>query len=275
MDLITTQGMSMPKLGLGTWRMKGPECTEAVQRALSIGYRHIDTAEMYGNERAVGRAIKESGVSRDDIFITTKVAPENFGPGQIIKHARSSMDKLGIEKADLYLLHWPSPQDKYDADDYVTQLGGVQDAGLTTSIGVSNFTRKYLDVALRILGPERITTNQVECHVLMQNRPIVDYTKSKGISITAYCPLARGHLSESAGLVAIAKSLGASPEQVGLAFLMAEGHGVIPSSSKPERIKNNWDAQKVKLTPEHVATFRKLDENRRLVNGSWCPVWDV
>ena len=266
---------SIPQFGFGTWNHPEDETYKIVRAALDIGYRHIDTAEMYGNERAVGRAIKDSGLKREDIFITTKVAPENFGPGQIIKHARTSMDKLGIEKADLYLLHWPSPQDKYDAADYVTQLGSVEEAGLATAIGVSNFTKKYLDVALRILGADRIATNQVECHVLMQNRPIVDYTKSKGISITAYCPLARGHLSESAGLVAIAKQLGVSPEQVGLAFLMAEGHVVIPSSSKPERIKSNWDAQKVKLTPEHVATIRKLDENRRLVNGSWCPVWDV
>lgn len=266
---------SVPQFGFGTWNHPEDETYKIVRAALDVGYRHIDTAEMYGNESAVGRAIKDSGIKRDDIFITTKVAPENFGPGQIIKHARTSMDKLGIDKADLYLLHWPSPQDKYVADDYVTQLGGVQDAGLATSIGVSNFTKKYLDVALRILGASRIATNQVECHVLMQNRPIVDYAKSKGISITAYCPLARGRLSESAGLVTIAKSLGASPEQVGLAFLMAEGHIVIPSSSKPDRIKSNWDAQTVKLTPEHVAAIRKLDEGRRLVNGSWCPVWDT
>jgi 2,5-diketo-D-gluconate reductase B len=265
---------SLPQFGFGTWNHPEDETYKIVRAALDIGYRHIDTAEMYGNERAVGRAIKDSGVKRDDLFITTKVAPENFGPGQVIKHARMSLDKLGVEKADLYLLHWPSPQDKYDADDYVAQLGGVQDAGLATQIGVSNFTKKYLDVALRILGAERITTNQVECHVLMQNRPIVDYTKSKGIPITAYCPLARGRLSESAGLVTLAKTLDASPEQVGLAFLMAEGHIVIPSSSKHERIQSNWDAQKIKLTREQVAAIRKLDQNRRLVNGSWCPVWD-
>lgn len=265
----------IPRFGFGTWNHPEDETYKIVRAALDVGYRHIDTAEMYGNERAVGRAIKDSGVARKELFITTKVAPENFGPGQIIRHAKASLDKLGVDKVDLYLLHWPSPQDRYNADDYVAQLGGVQDAGLTASIGVSNFTKKYLDVALRILGAERIATNQVECHVLMQNRPIVDYTKSKGISITAYCPLARGHLSESAGLVALAKSLGASPEQVGLAFLLAEGHIVIPSSSNPGRIKSNWEAQALKLSAEQVAAIRKLDQNRRLVNGSWCPVWDV
>ncbi len=263
-----------PQFGFGTWNHPEDETYKIVREALDIGYRHIDTAEMYGNERAVGRAIKDSGIKRDELFITTKVAPENFGPGQIIKHAKSSLEKLGVEKVDLYLLHWPSPQDRYDAKDYVTQLGGVQDAGLATQIGVSNFTKKYLDVALRILGASRIATNQVECHVLMQNRPIVDYTNSKGISITAYCPLARGHLGESAGLVAMARKHGATPEQVGLAFLMAEGHIVIPSSSKRERIQSNWDAQKVKLSADDVTAIRKLDEGRRLVNGSWCPVWD-
>jgi 2,5-diketo-D-gluconate reductase B len=265
----------IPRFGFGTWNHPEEETYKIVLSALEIGYRHIDTAEMYGNERAVGRAIKESGLKRDELFITTKVAPENFAPGHIMSHARASLEKLGVEKVDLYLLHWPSPQDRYDANDYVAQLGGVQDAGHATQIGVSNFTKKYLDVALRILGAKRIATNQVECHVLMQNRPIVDYSHSHGIINTGYCPLARGHLSESAGLVAIAKKHGATPEQVGLAFLLAEGHIVIPSSSKRERIQSNWDAQKIKLSADEVAAIRRLDENRRLVNGSWCPVWDV
>ena len=265
----------IPQFGFGTWNHPEEETYRIVREALEIGYRHIDTAEMYGNERAVGRAIKASGLKRDEIFITTKVAPENFAPGQIVPHAKASLEKLGIEKANLYLLHWPSPQDHFDAHDYVTQLGQVHDAGLAQQIGVSNFTKKYLDIALRILGADRIATNQVECHVLMQNHPITDYTKSKGISITAYCPLARGHLSESAGLVAMAKKHGATPEQIGLAFLMAEGHVVIPSSSKRERIQSNWDAQKVRLSAEDISTIRKLDANRRLVNGAWCPVWDT
>ena len=265
----------IPRFGFGTWNHADDETYRIVSDALEIGYRHIDTAEGYGNEAAVGRAIKDSGVKREELFITTKVPPEQYAPGQIVPHAKTSLEKLGIEKVDLYLLHWPSLRDQFDANDYVTQLGEVQDKGLAKQIGVSNFTKKYLDVALRILGASRIATNQVECHVLMQNRTIVDYTKAHGISITAYCPLARGHLSESAGLVAIAKKHGATPEQVGLAFLLAEGHIVIPSSSKRERIQSNWDAQKVKLSAEDVSAIRKLDENRRLVNGAWCPVWDT
>ncbi len=265
----------IPRFGFGTYKHGDDETYRIVLAALEIGYRHIDTAEMYGNEKAVGRAIKDSGLKREEIFITTKVGPENFAPGQVIKQARASLDRLGVDRVDLYLLHWPSPQDRYDANDYVKQLGGVQDAGLATQVGVSNFTKKYLDVALRILGSGRIATNQVECHVLLQNRPIVEYALSHKIPITAYCPLARGQLSESGGLVAIAKKHGATPEQVGLAFLLAEGHIVIPSSSKRERIQSNWDAQKIKLSAEEVAAIRKLDEGRRLVNGAWCPVWDT
>ena len=265
----------IPQFGFGTWNHPEDETYRIVREALEIGYRHIDTAEMYGNESAVGRAIKDSSLKRDEIFITTKVAPENFAPGHILPQAKASLEKLGIEKVNLYLLHWPSPQDRFDPNDYVTQLGQVHDAGLAQQIGVSNFTKKYLDIALRILGADRIATNQVECHVLMQNRPIVDYTKSKGISVTAYCPLARGHLSESAELVAMAQKHGATPEQIGLAFLMAESYVVIPSSSKRERIQSNWDAQKVKLSAEDISTIRKLDANRRLVNGAWCPVWDT
>jgi len=265
----------IPQFGFGTWNHPEDETYRIVAQALEIGYRHIDTAEMYGNERAVGRAIKESGLKRDEVFITTKVPPEAYGKGQIIKHAKASIEKLGVEQADLYLLHWPSPGDQYDAHDYVAQLGGVLDANLTRQIGVSNFTKKYMDIAFEVLGDRPIATNQVEAHVLMQNRPIVDYCKAKNISITAYCPLARGRLSNHEGLKAIAAKHNATPEQVGLAFLMAEGLIVIPSSSKRERIQSNWDAQKVKLSADEIAQIRKMDENKRLVDGAWCPKWDT
>lgn len=265
----------IPTFGFGTWNHPEDETYRIVAQALEIGYRHIDTAEMYGNERAVGRAIKESGLKRDEIFITTKVPPEAFGKGQIVPHAKASMEKLGIDQSDLYLLHWPSPGDQYPAEDYIAQLGDVLDKGLTRQIGVSNFTKKYMAIAFKVLGNRAIATNQVECHVLMQNRPIVDYCKSKNIPITAYCPLARGQLSNHAGLKALGAKHDATPEQVGLAFLMAEGHIVIPSSSKRERIQSNWDAQKLKLSADEIAQIRKMDEGKRLVDGAWCPKWDT
>jgi 2,5-diketo-D-gluconate reductase B len=120
-----------------------------------------------------------------------------------------------------------------------------------------------------------VAANQVEAHVLMQNRPIVDHCRALGIATMAYCPVARGHLADHAGLKAIAARLGATPEQVGLAFLLAEGHIVIPSSSRRENIKSNFEAQKLKLTAADITAIRKMDEGRRLVNGSWAPKWDV
>jgi 2,5-diketo-D-gluconate reductase B len=209
------------------------------------------------------------------VFITTKVAPEHFGPGQIMPHVKASLEKLRVDKVDLLLLHWPSIKDAYDVNDYVAQFAAVYDAGLATHIGVSNFTRKYLDAAMRVLGSRPIATNQVECHVLLQNHVIVDYAKARGIAITAYCPLARGELSKHEGLKKIAATHGATTEQIGLAFLLAEGYIVIPSSSKRERIQSNWDAQKITLSQAEMAAIRAMDEGRRLVNGAWCPVWDA
>ncbi len=267
--------MAIPTFGFGTWNRDGDEAYLTVRAALDVGYRHIDTAEGYKNEEFVGKAIAESGIARNDVFITTKVAPESFGPGQILPHVKVSLDKLRVDEVDLLLLHWPSPQDRYDVNDYVAQFAEVYDLGLAKQIGVSNFTKKYLDAAIEILGERPIATNQVECHVLMQNRVIVDYSRSKGISTTAYSPLARGALSNHQGLMALGKAHDATPEQVGLAFLLAEGHIVIPSSSNPERIKSNWDAQKLKLSTDEIALIRTYDEGRRLVNGAWCPVWDV
>ncbi|MEO9169353.1 MAG: aldo/keto reductase [Aestuariivirga sp.] len=264
----------IPQIGFGTYRHLGDVAYRSTSDALEIGYRHIDTAEMYDNEREVGKAIANSKVKRNEIWLTTKVQPEHLGPGQVLPHVKASLERLGVDKVDLLLIHWPSVGDKYAADDYLGQLAEVKNHKLASAIGVSNFTKKYIDAALRVLGKGIVATNQVECHVLMQNRPIVDYCNSKNIPITAYCPVARGHLSESAELVAIAKKHAATPEQVGLAFLLAEGHIVIPSSTNRTRIQSNWDAQKIKLSAEEVSTIRTLDQNRRLVDGAWCPKWD-
>ena len=264
----------MPQIGYGTWNRDGMEAYDGVRCALDVGYRHIDTAEGYRNEEFVGRAIAESGVPRSEIFLTTKVAPESFGPGQIMPHVRASLEKLRTEQVDLLLLHWPSIKDEYDIEDYMAQFAEVFDAGLTRHIGVSNFTKRYLDRALELLSDRPITTNQCEIHVLFQNRPIVDHCRSKGIPMTAYSPLARGQVGESEALQQIAHAHGATPEQVALAFLMAEGHVVIPSSNKPDRIASNFAAKDLRLNPEEVERIRGLNEGRRLVDGHWAPEWD-
>lgn len=265
----------MPQMGFGTWNRNGDEGYSSVMSALEVGYRHIDTAEGYRNEEFVGKAIAESGVPRHDVFLTTKVAPESYAPGQIMGHVKTSLDKLRTDKVDLLLLHWPSIKDKYDIKDYMAQFAAVYDAGLSKHIGVSNFTKRYLDSAITLLDGRPITTNQCEIHVLMQNRIIVDYSATKGIPMTAYSPLARGAVSQSDALRMIAGRYGATAEQIALALLMSQGHVVIPSSARPDRIKSNFAAKDVALTTEDVAAIRKLDEGRRLVDGDKCPKWDI
>lgn len=266
---------SIPRIGYGTWNRNGEAAYNGVRWALEAGYRHVDTAEAYKNEAEVGRAIADGGLRRGEIFLTTKVAPENLGPGQVMPHVKASLDKLRTGQVDLLLVHWPAVKDVYDIEDYMAQFAEVFDAGLAKHIGVSNFTKRHLDSALRILGSRPIATNQVEIHVLMQNRPIVDYTAAKGIPLTAYSPLARGAVSKLPLLRKISATHNATPEQIALAFLLAEGHIVIPSSSSRERIVSNLAANDIALSAEEVRQIRALDSGKRLVNGAWCPVWDV
>lgn len=265
----------IPQMGYGTWNRPGDEAYDGVVWALEAGCRHIDTAQGYKNEQEVARGIKSSGVPRGDIFITTKVAPENYGPGVIMPSVRESLDKLQTEKVDLLLLHWPSINDKYPLEDYVGQFAEVFDAGLATRIGVSNFTKALLDRTIKLLGDRKIVTNQVECHVYMQNRPIADYCKELGIVVTAYAPLARGKIVGDPVLEEIGKAHGATGEQVALAFLMAEGHIVIPSSGKRERIVSNFEARQLQLTPAELERVAGLERGMRLVDHDWTPVWDV
>jgi 2,5-diketo-D-gluconate reductase B len=265
----------IPQMGYGTWNRPGAECYRGVIAALGAGCRHIDTAEGYGNEQDVGRAIADSGVQRDAIFLTTKVAPESYAPGNILPTVRRSLEKLRTDQVDLLLLHWPSIKDKYEIEDYMTQFAEVYDLGLTRHIGVSNFTRRYIDKALALLGDRRLVTNQCEIHVFMQNRPIVDYCASHAIPMTAYSPLARGAVNGDPVLSEIGRAHGATDAQIGLAFLMHEGHVVIPSSSNPVRIAQNFAAKDIRLSAAEMVRLRVLDRGQRVVNGDWCPVWDV
>jgi 2,5-diketo-D-gluconate reductase B len=264
----------VPQIGYGSWNRPGDECYNGVRMALEAGYRHIDTAEGYNNEEFVGKAIVESGVKRDDIFITTKVAPEHLGPGQVLPHVKISLEKLRLEQVDLLLVHWPSIKDVFDINDYMAQFAEILDIGLARHIGVSNFTKRHLDQAIVALGHRPITTNQVEIHPLMQNRTIVEYTRSKAISTTAYSPLARGAVNDNETLIRIGKQHNATAGQIALAFLMAEGHIVIPSSGSQQRIAENLAAKNIQLSEADVKAIRTLDTGHRLVNGDWCPVWD-
>jgi 2,5-diketo-D-gluconate reductase B len=229
---------------------------------------------MYENEEFVGKALTMSGLKRDEVFVTTKVPPERLGPGQVLATYRTSLDKLGVDAADLLLVHWPSAGGEYEMADYLGQFADILDRGLARHIGVSNFTRAHIDLAVDLLGADRIATNQCEIHVLMQNRIVGAHCAALGIPMTAYCPMARGKLQGNPVLEEIAAAHEATVGQVGLAFLMAEGHVVIPSSSSKARIVENFGALQVRLTNDDMARVRALDQGRRLVNVAWAPEWD-
>lgn len=261
------------QMGYGTWNRDGDEAYNGVLWALEAGCRHIDTAQGYNNEELVGKAIKDSGIPRDEIHITTKVAPENFD--DVRGSIEVSLEKLGLGPVDLLLLHWPSIGGKERQEDYVGEFGQAFDDGMAKSIGLSNFTIPLITEAIKVLGNRKVVTNQCEIHVFMQNRPIVDHCKSIGIPMTAYSPLARGAVVGDELLGKIGKAHDAAGEQIALAFLMAEGHIVIPSSGKKERIITNFEARNIELSTDEVAQLRTLEKGLRLVNGAWCPEWDV
>lgn len=262
-------------MGYGTWNRPGDEAYNGVLWALEAGCRHIDTAQGYENEGDVGRAIADCGIPRDEIFITTKIAPENFGPGEVMRTAKESLEKLNVGPVDLLLLHWPAIKNEYPLESYISQFAEVYDAGMAKNIGVSNFTIPIIDETIKLLGDRKIMVNQCEIHVYMQNRPIVDHCQSIGIPMTAYSPLARGAVVGEPLLAEIGEAHNATGEQIALAFLMAEGHIVIPSSGKKDRIISNYAARNIELSDAEMVRLRGLEKGMRLVNGDWCPVWDV
>lgn len=265
--------MHMPPFGLGTFRLKGQTVIDSVRSGLALGYRHIDTAQIYGNEAEVGQAIADSGVARDELFITTKVWTDNLGDN-LIPSLEESLRKLRVEQVDLTLIHWPSPDDALPVADYLGRLQEAKRQGLTRAIGVSNFTIAHLEQAIAAVGAGEIATNQVEIHPFLQNRPLAAYAREQGIHLTAYMPLAYGKVMDDPVLGRIADAHGASPAQVALAWLLQQGYAVIPSSTRQEHQQSNLEARTLKLGDEEMTAIAGLDRGERLANPGFAPRWD-
>lgn len=266
--------MTIPSLGAGTYRLKGEVALHSVSTALQLGYRHIDTAQIYENEAEVGQAIAESGVKRSELFVTTKIWVDQFAGEQLIPSLKESLRKLQLEQVDLTLIHWPSPGDAVPVEHYIGQLARAQDQGLTRLIGVSNFTRRHLKEAWQAVGKERIATNQVELHPFLQNKKLVEFAREHGLHLTAYMPLAYGRVLKDPTLQQIAHKHGVSAAQVTLAWLLAEGHAVIPSSSKKENLEANLQSTHIQLSSEERAQIAALDRGERLCSPEIAPQWD-
>lgn len=265
---------AMPLMGLGTYGRRGAEGQAAMETALEVGYRLLDTAQDYNTEEPCGAAFRASGLAREEVFFTTKVATGNLGAGKVVPSVHKSLETLGLDKLDLVLIHWPAPNGEIPLSVYVEQLAEVLDSGLTTHIGVSNFTIALIDEALDILGGRPLLTNQVEVHPYLQNVKLAEHCKAKGVSITCYMPIAKGRIGADPVMQEIAQAHGATPEQVSLAFLMQQDMAVIPSSANEGRMRQNFAATELTLTGEEMDRVRTLDRGMRLVDPEWGPDWD-
>jgi 2,5-diketo-D-gluconate reductase B len=272
MEYLTTQGISLPRLGLGTFRMQGDVCRAAVESALQLGYRHIDTAEMYANEEAVGAAIAGSGVARKDLHVTTKVWNENLAPDAIRRAFDSSLKKLRLDQVDLYLVHWPAPNMNLPA--MFDTLMRLKEQGRTRAIGVANFNVALLKTVVeQIKAP--IACNQIEYHVMLDQTKVARYLAAKSIPLVAYCPLAQGRAASDQTLEAIGHKHGASAAQVALKWLLdQDGVAAIPKASRRESQQANLDALKVKLDEDDRRKIAALPKDKRLVNPGFAPAWD-
>ncbi|MBA7843143.1 2,5-didehydrogluconate reductase DkgB [Klebsiella sp. RHBSTW-00484] len=267
--------MTIPAFGLGTFRLKDDVVIASVKTALELGYRAIDTAQIYDNEAAVGQAIAESGIARDELFITTKIWIENLGKDKLIASLKESLQKLRTDYVDLTLIHWPSPNDAVVVEEFMGALLEAKKQGLTRQIGISNFTIPLMERAIATVGAENIATNQVELSPYLQNRKVVDWAREHGIHITSYMTLAYGKALKDGVIARIAAKHNATPAQVILAWAMGEGYAVIPSSTKRENLASNLKALDLKLDDEDRQTIAALDCNDRLVSPEGlAPKWD-
>jgi 2,5-diketo-D-gluconate reductase B len=272
---INNTNATIPAFGLGTFRLKGQVVIDSVKNGLDVGYRVIDTAQIYGNEAEVGQAIAESGVARKDLFITTKIWTDNYAKDKLVPSLKDSLAKLRTTQVDLTLIHWPSPGNAVPVAEFMGALAEAKALGLTKHIGVSNFNIALMKEAIAAVGAQNIATNQIELHPYLQNRKVAEFAKSQGIRITSYMTLAYGKVIADPVIEAIAKAHNATTAQVVLAWAMQLGYAVIPSSTKRANLEGNLKAQQLTLTDADMAQMAALERNERLTDpAGLSPAWD-
>ena len=269
--ILDTAKLRIPRIGLGTWLMKGAEATRAVETAIAMGYRHIDTAAMYGNEEAVGAGILASGVAREEIFLTTKVWWTELAPDALRASAEASLKRLATPYADLIHIHWPAKG--MDLAASLTALAKLRTDGLARAIGVCNFPPGLLKQALDLrIAP--IACLQVECHVYLWQEKLAALCRQHDLALTAYSPVAKAQVNDDPVMQAIAKKHGATPVQVAIAWLLAQPNLVaIPKSGRAQGQKENLAAASLTLDAGDMAAIAALPKDRRLVNPDFAPDW--
>ncbi|MFZ6049949.1 2,5-didehydrogluconate reductase DkgB [Pseudomonas sp. CR3202] len=267
--------MSIPEFGVGTFRLQGQTVIDSVRNALELGYRAIDTAQIYDNEADVGQAIAESGVRRDELFVTTKIWVANYARDKLIPSLEVSLAKLRLDQVDLTLIHWPAPGNGVALEEYMEALAQARAQGLTRQIGISNFNIDLTRRAIEVVGREAIATNQIELSPYLQNRALVEFLQAQGIRVTSYMTLAYGKALKDPVIGEISAKHQATPAQVVLAWALRLGHAVIPSSTRRENLASNLIARELQLDDEDMARIAGLERNGREVSpDGLAPVWD-
>jgi diketogulonate reductase-like aldo/keto reductase len=274
MHVVEVKGARIPLVGLGTWELRGRTCARIVEQALRLGYRHIDTAEMYDNEREVGEALHASGIGRDEVFVSTKIWPSHFAPHELERAAKGSLGRLRLSEVDLLLLHWPNPQ--IPLSETLGALCKVKQMGLARHIGVSNFTVPLIAEAVR-LASEPLVCNQIEMHPYLDQSKVTAACRANGMAVVAYSPVARGGAKNDAVLARIGAAHGKSAAQVSLRWLVQQGIVVIPRTGRIEHLSQNCAIFDFALSDAEMVEIHALAHRHgRLVDFAYSgsPKWD-
>ena len=272
MRFVEANGARIPAIGLGTWELRERACARVVEQALKLGYRHIDTAQVYENEREVGDGLRASGVKRDDIFLTTKIWTTHFAPHDLERSAKESLVRLRMSEVDLLLLHWPNPH--VPLAETLGALAHAKRQGLTRHIGVSNFTVALIEEAVA-LCPEPLVCNQVEFHPYLDQSKVKEACARHGIALVAYSPVAKGRIKTDGTLMRIGRAHHKTPAQICLRWLAQQNVSAIPRTSKIERLSENIDIFDFSLTDEEMREISLLHSpTGRLTDFAFAPKWD-
>ncbi len=272
MDVIEAHGARIPVIGFGTMTLKGDLCVELVEAALQLGYRHLDTAQMYGNEREVGSGLRGCGLKREDVFLTTKVWFNRLAPGDFERSVDESLEKLGLPWVDLLMIHWPNAQ--IPLKDSIASLCKVKKAGLAKHIGVANFNVAMIEEAVK-LASEPIAVLQIETHPYLDQGKVIAAARRHGMAVVGYCPLARGKVPGDATLQKIGRTHGKTASQVALRYLEQERIIPIPRTSKRERLAENLGSLAFSLSDAEMAEIGRLRRpDARIVSPPQAPQWD-
>ena len=253
--VVEANGARIPLIGLGTWDLRGKACARMVEEAIRLGYRHVDTAAMYGNEVEVGEGLRAAGIPRDEIFITTKVWSSNLRARDFEHSTRDSIAKLKLPSVDLLLIHWPNPS--VPLKETVAALCKMKQEGLAQHVGVSNFTPDMVEDAVTF-STEPLVNNQIECHPYFDQSKTIAASRRRGLSVTAYSPIARGRIKGDAVLARIGKAHSKTAAQICLRYLVQQSLVVIPKTSHSERLKENAAIFDFELTPVEMKEIAKL-----------------